>query len=76
MKMWMAAAAAGSVLGMVGAQADVPAPSDKDLVPAVKAFLADHGDLCLAWYTWPRDLTAADQQTGMNEAVQLPVPSP
>jgi len=73
MKMWMAAAAAGSVLGMVGAQADVPAPSDKDLVPAVKAFLADHGDLCLAWYTWPRDLTAADQQTGMNEAVQLPV---
>jgi hypothetical protein len=73
MKMWMAAAAAVSVMGMVGAQADMPAPSDKDLVPAVKAFLADHGDLCLAWYAWPRDLTAADQQSGMNEAVQLPV---
>jgi hypothetical protein len=73
MKMWMAAAAAVSVMGMAGAQADTPAPSDKDLVPAVKAFLADHGDLCLAWYTWPRDLTAAAQQTGMNEAVQLPV---
>jgi hypothetical protein len=73
MKMWMAAAAAASVMWMAGAQADTPAPSDKDLVPAVKAFLADHGDLCLAWYTWPRDLTAAEQQTGMNEAVQLPV---
>jgi hypothetical protein len=73
MKIWMAAAAAASVMGVAGAQANTPAPSDKDLVPAVKAFLADHGDLCLAWYTWPRDLTAAEQQTGMNEAVQLPV---
>jgi hypothetical protein len=72
-KMWMAAAAAAGVMGMAGAQADMPAPSAKDLVPAVKAFLADHGDLCLAWYSWPRDLTAADQKTGMNEAVQLPV---
>jgi hypothetical protein len=75
MKMWMAAAAAAGVMCMAvaGAQANAPAPSDKDLVPAVKAFLADHGDLCLAWYTWPRDLTAAEQQTGMNEAVQLPL---
>jgi hypothetical protein len=73
MKMWMAAAAAVSVMGMAGAQADTPALSGQDLVPAVKAFLAEHGDLCLAWYSWPRDLTAADQQTGMNEAVQLPV---
>jgi hypothetical protein len=73
MKMWMVAAAAASVMYMAGAQADTPAPSDKDLVPAVKAFLANHGDLCLAWYNWPRDLTAAEQQTGVNEAVQLPV---
>jgi hypothetical protein len=73
MKMWTAAVAAVSVMGATGAQADAPAVSSKDLVPAVKAFLADHGDLCLGWYTWPRDLTAAEQQTGMNEAVQLPV---
>src|ERR1700722_13054366 len=73
MKMWMAAAAAAGVMCMAGAQAGTPAPSDKDLVPAAKAFLADHCDLCLAWYNWPRDLTAAEQQTGMNEAVQLPV---
>ena len=73
MKMWKAAAAAASVMYGAGAQADVPAPSGKDLVPAVKAFLADHGDLCLGWYTWPRDLSVAEQHTGMNEAVQLPV---
>jgi hypothetical protein len=73
MKMWMAAAAAASVMCTAGAQANTPAPGDKDLAPAVKAFLADHGDLCLAWYTWPRDLTAAEQRTAMNEAVQLPV---
>jgi hypothetical protein len=73
MKMWTAAAAAVSVMGAAGAQADAPDVGQKDLVQAVKAFLADHGDLCLGWYTWPRDLTAAEQQTGMNEAVQLPV---
>jgi hypothetical protein len=48
-------------------------PSEKDLAPAVQAFLADHGDLCLAWYTWPRELTAEQQHRGLNEAVQLPV---
>jgi hypothetical protein len=73
MKMKTAAAAVASAMCMAGAQANTQAPSDKDLVPAVKAFLADHGDLCLAWYSWPVDLTAAEQQTGMNEAVQLPV---
>jgi hypothetical protein len=72
-KMWMAAVAAASVVCVAGAQADAPAPSDQDLVPAAQAFLADHGDLCLGWYTWPRELTAEEQQTGRNEAVQLPV---
>jgi hypothetical protein len=48
-------------------------PSEKDLAPAVQAFLADHGDLCLAWYTWPRELTADQQHSGLNEPVQLPV---
>jgi hypothetical protein len=72
-KMWMAAAAAASLVCVAGAQADVPAPSDQDLVPAVQAFLAEHGDLCLGWYAWPRELSADEQQTGRNEAVQLPV---
>jgi hypothetical protein len=77
MKMWMVAAAAASVMCVSGARAHASslgsAPTEKDLAPAVKAFLADHGDLCLAWYTWPRELTAEQQHSGLNEAVQLPV---
>lgn len=77
MKMWMAAAAAASVMCVSAARVHASnpgsAPSEKDLAPAVKAFLADHGDLCLAWYTWPRELTAEQQHSGLNEAVQLPV---
>jgi hypothetical protein len=77
MKMWMVAATAASVMGVAGAGVHASnlgsAPSEKDLAPAVQAFLADHGDLCLAWYTWPRELTAEQQHSGLNEAVQLPV---
>jgi len=72
-RMWQAALAAAVALGTAGAQAGMPAPTAKDLTPAVQAFLAEHGDLCLAWYDWPRDLTAAQLQSGMNEAVQMPV---
>jgi DNA-binding PadR family transcriptional regulator len=77
MKMWTVAATAASVMCVSGARAHASnlgsAPSEKDLAPAVEAFLADHGDLCLAWYTWPRELTAEQQHSGLNEAVQLPV---
>jgi hypothetical protein len=77
MKMWMVAATAASVMCVSGArvQASNPgsAPTEKELAPAVTAFLAEHGDLCLAWYSWPRELTAEQQRSGLNEAVQLPV---
>ena len=77
MKMWMAATAAASVMCMSGnpvhASTTRDAPGVRDLTPAVKAFLVDHGDLCLAWYTWPRELSAEQQRSGLNEAVQLPV---
>ena len=39
----------------------------------MKPFLVDHGDLCMAKYTWPRDLTPDDEETNINDAVQLPV---
>jgi hypothetical protein len=45
----------------------------EELSRAVQAFLADHGDLCLAMYTWPRDVTSEDQQANSHEALQLPV---
>jgi hypothetical protein len=70
---WTAAVAAGIVWAVGVSHASTSTPSAKELTPAVKAFLADHGDLCLAWYTWPRELSGAEQQSGRNEAVQLPV---
>jgi hypothetical protein len=54
-------------------QAGTADPSEKQLTEAVKAFLADHGDLCMAKYTWPRDVTPGDENTDSNDAAQLPV---
>jgi hypothetical protein len=54
-------------------QANTADPSQKELAQAVKAFLADHGDLCMAKYTWPRDVTPGDESADPNDAVQLPV---
>jgi len=69
---WMVAAA--SAVCTVGvSQAGTPDPNEKELTRAVQVFLADHGDLCMAKYTWPRDVTPEDQQAGTNDALQLPV---
>ena len=73
MKIWKAAIAAASVMCLTGAHASVPNPKPKELTRAVQAFLADHGDLCLAMYTWPRDVTPEDRESNSNEAVQMPV---
>lgn len=72
-KMWRAVIAAASVMCVTGAQASATDPKPKDLARAVQAFLADHGDLCLAMYTWPREVTAEDRESNSNEAVQMPV---
>src|ERR1700753_1009765 len=55
------------------AYASATDPRPKDLTRAVKVFLADHGDLCMDKYTWPRDITDGDAYTDPNDAVQLPV---
>jgi len=55
------------------AQASTTNPNEKQLTEAVKAFLTDHGDLCMAKYSWPRDVTPGDEKTDPNDAVQLPV---
>src|SRR5262249_18893008 len=73
MKVLKAAVAVASVMCVAGAQAGAPDPKPEELTRAVQVFLADHGDLCLAMYTWPRDVTAEDQQANSHEAVQLPV---
>ncbi len=72
-KMLNAALAAAGVMCMAGAQAGTADLKPEELTRAVQAFLADHGDLCLAMYTWPRDVTPEDQQANSHEAVQMPV---
>ena len=69
---WMVAAA-GTACMAATSQAATAVPSQTQLVDAVKAFLADHGDLCMAKYTWPRDVTPGDEKSDPNDAVQLPV---
>jgi hypothetical protein len=48
-------------------------PTEQQLTQAVKAFLEDHGDLCVAKYTWPRDVNPNDPEDDTNDAIQLPV---
>ena len=67
-------AVAASAACMSGiSHANTADPTPKQLAQAVKAFLADHGDLCMAKYTWPRDVTPGDEKNDPNDAVQLPV---
>ena len=73
MKISKVALAAAGVMCVAGAQASTADPKPAELTQAVQAFLADHGDLCLAMYTWPRDVTPEDQQAVSNESVQMPV---
>jgi hypothetical protein len=66
----------GIILGAAltyAAQASIAEPNQEQLSHAVTQFLVDHGDLCMAKYTWPRDVTAEDQQAQTNDALQLPV---
>lgn len=64
-------AAAVAICAGNGACATTASP--RQLTQAVKQFLVDHGDLCVAKYTWPRNVTAADEQAGTDDAIQLPV---
>jgi hypothetical protein len=69
---WVAVAASAACMAGIS-QANTADPSQKELTQAVQAFLADHGDLCMAKYTWPRDVTPGDESADPNDAVQLPV---
>jgi hypothetical protein len=70
--LWIAAALGAAGMAAVS-QANTTNPDQKQLTQAVKAFLADHGDLCMAKYSWPRDVIPGDDKTDPNDAVQLPV---
>jgi hypothetical protein len=62
-----------SLAGATPAPADTPEPTREGLARAVTDYLADHGDLCVGKFTWPRTVTAQDEQEKTNDAVQLPV---
>src|ERR1700742_1134722 len=62
-----------ALLCVASSQAGTVQVKPEEMTRAVESFLVDHGDLCMAMYTWPRDITAQDQQENNHEAVQLPV---
>ena len=49
------------------------APSSDQFAAALKDYLAQRGDLCLAKTDWPIDLTQHEIDTGARNALQLPV---
>jgi len=73
--------AALSLLAATVAHAAAPAALSTDpsvanranLGHALQAFLAQRGDICLAKYDWPIDVSARDIAAGTRDAVQLPV---
>lgn len=72
-RVWMGVAAATLTFGAGTSHASIAEPSQEALSHAVTRFLMDHGDLCMAKYTWPRDVTPGDQQSQTNDSLQLPV---
>src|SRR5580698_825835 len=73
-KVWLAAVAVAVPMCACGLAAAATAqPSQRVLTQAVNQYLADHGDLCVGKFTWPREVTPADDESHSNDAVQLPV---
>lgn len=62
-----------SMLPACGRNSDPSAPTRENFTSALKDVLAKRGDVCLAMFDWPMDLTPAEAGAGSNHAVQLPV---
>ena len=52
---------------------DPKAPTRLNFKTALQDSLASHGDICLAMFDWPLDLTPAEAGANSRHAVQLPV---
>lgn len=48
-------------------------PGRKAVTSALEKYLAAHGDLCLAKYDWPIEVTSRDADAGSRDALQMPV---
>jgi ribosomal protein L35 len=56
-----------------GPDADVDAPTAQNLAAPLDDYLARRGDICLAMFDWPIDLTEAEAGSGARHAIQFPV---
>ena len=72
-RVWLGLAATTLTCGAGISQASIAEPSPEALSHAVTQFLMDHGDLCMAKYNWPRNVTPEDRQAQTNDSLQLPV---
>ena len=70
-RLLMAAAVACSVSAC--AKHDPRAATPENFAHALDQTLARHGDICVAMFDWPVDLTEAEAGAGSRHAVQLPV---
>ena len=55
-----------------GFAADVSQPSRATLTTALENFLSEHGDVCVAKYDWPIDVSLRDVDNRTRDAVQMP----
>lgn len=70
----LSAAALLCVLAACGADGNpAKAPTAENLAPALDDYLAKRGDICLAMFDWPIDLSEAEAGSGARHAVQFPV---
>ncbi|MDB5829671.1 MAG: hypothetical protein JWQ73_3891 [Variovorax sp.] len=60
-------------LAACGTRNDATAPTAENLAAPLDDYLARSGDLCLAMFDWPIDLTEAEAGSGARHAVQFPV---
>lgn len=60
-------------LAACSASRDPKTPTAENLAPALDEHLAQRGDICLAMFDWPIDLTEAEAGSGARHAIQFPV---
>ena len=60
-------------LCLIALGACTPAANRENFTQGMNAYLAKRGDLCLAKYDWPVDVTPAEFAAGSRNAVQMPV---
>ncbi|MDH6166465.1 hypothetical protein M2282_001612 [Variovorax boronicumulans] len=69
----LAGIALACALAACGVGRDANAPTAENLAAPLDDYLAQRGDLCLAMFDWPIDLTEAEAGSGARHAIQFPV---